>query len=92
MLLRPLFTSRVQFFLYNLTGRDLTTQPPWYKDHLAIKTTFAYSQRWTLYQGSTVPPIITLLLILEVFMSSPDLNILAVWVKQPRPAQSLGGH
>ena len=27
---------------------------PRYKDHLAIKTTFAYSHRWSLYQGSTV--------------------------------------
>ncbi len=35
-------------------GRGLNIQPPWYKDHLAIKTTFAYSKRWSLYQGSTV--------------------------------------
>ncbi len=32
----------------------LAIWPPWYKDHLAIKTTFALSQRWSLYQGSTV--------------------------------------
>ncbi len=35
-------------------GRGLTIQPPWYKDHLAFKATFAYSQRWSSYQGSTI--------------------------------------
>ncbi len=49
--LRLLFTSPVWVSLYSL---GLAVQPPWYKDHLAIKTTFTYSQRWSLYQGSTV--------------------------------------
>ncbi len=54
---------------------------PRYKDHLAIKTTFAYFHRWSLYQGLTF--ILLLVLGIEYTMVL-EMNLrhcrLALWL------------
>ncbi len=35
----------------NSANTVMVSQPPWYKDHLALMTTTSYSRRWSLYQG-----------------------------------------
>ena len=52
--LRPLFTSPVQFFLYEPIQLGIVLLHLDIKTTFAIKITFAYSHRWSLYKGSTI--------------------------------------
>ena len=60
-----------------LLEREVQLLSPWYKDHLAIKTTLAAAQMWSLYQGSTVHATDSFLvwaIIESLFTKGCDIN------------------